>query len=130
MKRGGQLDGQRPRAAGGQQGGGWTAGDFNGDGKDDIFRTNPATGVEMYLSDGTFFNRDGTWTTEGLFAGEGEWLVGDFKADGRDDIARYHEGVSGAEVLLSNGASFDAPISWTSAGLGVSEALHRHVRKP
>lgn len=44
------------------------------------------------------------------------WYVGDYNGDGRSDIFRYHSGVSGAEVLLSNGSSFDNPISWTGAG--------------
>ena len=63
----------------------------------------------------TINNNFNSWTGAG---NNGKWYVGDFNGDGRDDIFRYMPGVSGAQVLLSNGSSFGTPTSWTGAGFG------------
>ncbi len=99
---------------------GWYVGDFNGDGKDDIFRYMPGSGVgaEVYLSTGTSFQRSGVWTTLGYGNAANGWYVGDFNGDGRDDIARYMPGSSGADVLLSTGSGFNRVGSWTPDGYG------------
>jgi hypothetical protein len=96
---------------------GWHLGDFNGDGRTDIFRYRPGvSGAEVFLSDGTKFVEAGSWTGAGC--GSDGWYVGDFNGDGRSDIMRYNPGVSGAEVFLSNGSSFVDAGSWTGAGNG------------
>jgi hypothetical protein len=97
---------------------GWYIGDFNGDGKDDIFRYVPgSSGADVFLSDGTQFNRVGSWTGAGH--GTDGWYVGDFNGDGKDDIFRYVPGTSGADVFLSNGTnSFIHSGSWTGSGNG------------
>ncbi len=67
------------------------AGDFNGDGRDDVAgRASTGTWV-VGLSNGTgFTNRAfGAWSTT---AGFGNVLVGDFDDDGRDDIAGVSSG--------------------------------------
>jgi len=86
---------------------GWYVGDFNGDGKDDIFRYIAGTsGADVFLSTGTKFASAGSWTGAGH--GTDGWHVGDFNGDGRDDIFRYMPGISGAEVFLAS-SSTSAP---------------------
>lgn len=97
----------------------WDVGDFNGDGKDDIFRYQEgSSGADMYLSDGTKFVSGGSWTD--AWTGTDTWYVGDFNGDGKDDIFRYVYGVSGADMFLSDGTKFVADGSWTPAGQGDS----------
>jgi hypothetical protein len=101
----------------GKAGAGWFIGDFNGDGKKDIFRYYPGvSGADMFLSDGTQFNSVGSWTGAGY--GSDGWYVGDFNGDGRSDIFRYLPGVSGADMFLSDGTQFNSVGSWTGAGYG------------
>jgi hypothetical protein len=96
---------------------GWFIGDFNGDGKKDIFRYYPGvSGADMFLSDGTQFNSVGSWTGAGY--GSDGWYIGDFNGDGKDDIFRYYPGVSGADMFLSDGTQFNSVGSWTGAGNG------------
>jgi hypothetical protein len=92
-------------------------GDFNGDGKDDIFRYVAGTsGADVFLSNGTKFVSSGSWTPAGH--GTDGWYIGDFNEDGKDDIFRYVAGTSGADVFLSNGTKFVSSGSWTGAGHG------------
>jgi hypothetical protein len=102
---------------------GWYVGDFDGDGKDDIFRYCPDTqpcgdvrsGAEVFVSIGSGTSSDpfrfqsaGGWTGMGYGAAPNGWYVGDFDGDEKDDIFRYcpdtqpcdGEG-SGAEMFLS-----------------------------
>jgi hypothetical protein len=97
--------------------GGWFVGDFNGDGKDDIFRHDSVLGVETLLSNGTAFDAPSNWTPAGN-GSDGKWYVGDFNGDGKADIFRYLDGTSGADVFLSDGTSFVYDNSWTPAGFG------------
>ncbi|MCP4130310.1 MAG: VCBS repeat-containing protein, partial [bacterium] len=98
---------------------GWYVGDFNGDGRDDIFRYLPGTsGADVFLSNGSSFVHSGSWTGAGNGSAPNGWYVGDFNSDGRDDIFRYLPGVSGADVFLSSGSSFAHSGSWTGAGYG------------
>jgi Trypsin-like peptidase domain/FG-GAP-like repeat len=99
---------------------GWYVGDFNGDGKSDIFRYAPPSGAEVFLSNGSSFVAAGSWTSESYGAALGGWYVGDFNGDGMSDIFRYVPGVSGAEVFLSNGGAFVRSGSWTGAHYGVA----------
>jgi hypothetical protein len=93
----------------------WYIGDFNGDGKTDIFRYWGASGADMFLSNGAQFVSSGSWTPAGH--GLDGWYVGDFNGDGKTDIFRYW-GSSGADMFLSNGAQFVSSGSWTPAGHG------------
>jgi uncharacterized repeat protein (TIGR03803 family) len=94
---------------------GWYIGDFNGDGKTDIFRYWGDSGADMFLSSGAQFVSSGNWTGAGH--GVDGWYVGDFNGDGKTDIFRYW-GASGADMFLSNGAQFVSSGSWTPAGHG------------
>jgi hypothetical protein len=96
---------------------GWRVGDFNGDGRDDIFRVVAGvSGAEVYTSNGSRFVYSGSWTGSGY--GSDGWYIGDFNGDGMDDILRVVPGTSGADVFLSNGTRFVHSGSWTMAGPG------------
>jgi len=76
---------------------GWHIGDFNGDGKDDIFRYLSSTsGADMFLSTGSSFVHDGSWTGPGN--GYSGWQIGDFTGDGSWDILRTT--ATSSEVLI------------------------------
>lgn len=95
----------------------WHVGDFDGDGRADVFRYLPGeSGADMFLSTGVGFSSAGSWTGAGN--GAAGWTVGDFDGDGRDDVFRYLPGVSGADVFLSTGSGFDHDGSWTDFGYG------------
>lgn len=95
----------------------WIVGDFDGDGKDDIFRYIPnVTGADVWLSDGTSFQRTGGWT-DAVHGSQG-WSIGDFNGDGRDDLLRQATNGTGAEILLSTGAAFSPAAVWTTADSG------------
>ena len=90
---------------------GWYVGDFNGDGRDDIFRYAPgSSGADMFLSTGSGFAHSGSWTG----AGAHKWYIGDFNNDGKDDVLREALTGTGAEVFLSNGSSFVSAGRWTA----------------
>jgi hypothetical protein len=100
---------------------GWYVGDFNGDGKDDIFRVLfGVSGADVFLSNGTSFVASGSWSAAGIGSAPNGWYVGDFNGDGKDDIFRTLPGVSGADVFLSTGSSFSSVGSWTGAGYGAA----------
>lgn len=87
----------------GHGGAGWVVGDFNGDGRDDIFRyVSGKSSADMFLSDGTKFVYDGSWLPDGGMSDK--WTVADVNGDGRDDILRRVN--DEIEVLLSDGQRF------------------------
>ncbi|MEV4637536.1 VCBS repeat-containing protein [Actinoplanes sp. NPDC049548] len=92
-------------------GGGFSgvAGDFNGDGRDDIvtFTRGSAADVYVALSTGSGFSGTG-WKWHDYFAAGTETpLVGDFNGDGRDDIATFTRGsAADVYVALSTGSKF------------------------
>jgi glucose/arabinose dehydrogenase len=102
----------------------WHAGDFNGDGKADIFRYLAGTsGADMFLSNGSSFVHDHSWTPAGI-GSDNTWHVGDFNGDGKADIFRYLAGSSGADMFLSDGTGFVHDQSWTPAGIGSDNTWH------
>ncbi|MEI7903200.1 MAG: FG-GAP-like repeat-containing protein, partial [bacterium] len=99
------------------------AGDFNGDGKDDlIYFVRSAKGgdregnVFVALSTGSGFSPKSRW--HDWFCVRNEIpLVGDFNGDGKDDIAAFTRNeypgvVSKVWVALSNGSGFGTPAVW------------------
>jgi Cadherin-like/FG-GAP-like repeat len=99
----------------------WHVGDFNGDGKDDIFRY--LGGEDVFLSTGTSFAHSGLWSPAGN-GSDNQWHVGDFNGDGKDDIFRYLGGTASTDMFLSNGSSFVYNGSWTPASTGSDGTWH------
>ncbi len=93
--------------------GGWHIGDFNGDGKDDIFRYREGeSGADMFLSTGSAFKRDGSWTEAEVDFNQGGWHIGDFNGDGKDDIFRYIARELRIDMFLSTGFNFKRDDNW------------------
>ena len=88
---------------------GWTtqlAGDYDGDGKDDIASYHAESGNWwVSLSSGTGFATT-QWDRFSTGRGWSNHLAGDFNGDGRDDIASYHPGSGQWWVSLSTGSGF------------------------
>jgi hypothetical protein len=98
-----------PGAAALTDGSSRAAGDFNGDGRDDVvtFTRGAAADVYVALSRGSSFQGTG-WKWHDYFAAGTEVpLVGDFNGDGKDDIATFTRGgAADVYVALSTGSSF------------------------
>jgi serralysin len=65
----------------------WLAGDFNGDGKDDLakgFNNVDEASIDVHLSNGGGFGMQQWATRQGSFADTQQWLAG----DGKDDLAK------------------------------------------
>lgn len=111
------------------------AGDFNGDGKQDVslfYDYNVGGGT--YGSTGIFsFNGDGAghfaapYSAWGSGAGNWEWentkpVVGDFNSDGKSDIAAFYDyGNETTGLFMFNGSSsgnFSSPVSKWNSGAG------------
>jgi len=83
-------------------------GDFNGDGKDDLATTDPATNhVAVTTSTGTAFNGPNSgWWISGWSVPT--WMrVGDFDGDGKDDLAATDPSTNHVSVTTSTGTSFN-----------------------
>jgi hypothetical protein len=95
-----------PPAGGGFSG---VAGDFNGDGRDDIvtFTRGPAADVYVALSTGSGFSGTGVKWHDYFAVGAETPLVGDFNGDNKDDIVTFTKGsAADVYVALSTGHSF------------------------
>ena len=98
------------------------AGDFNGDGKDDLCAIYDYGGGNMkhhvWLSTGSKFNGWSSWkdsTQTNASAMTGRVVAGDFNGDGKDDIATmydYGNGTSRMLVYTSTGSSFSGWGNW------------------
>jgi RHS repeat-associated protein len=127
--------------------GDWVAGDFNGDGRDDLAVAEPgyttftggttfAAQTVVYLSTGTSFGAQ-TSGTQGWISGGGNWpptvhnfavYVGDFAGEGRDSIAWKEENPQDPTearplvVFKPNGVVPDL-MTWWAASMGAITAL-------
>ncbi|MEU9030665.1 FG-GAP-like repeat-containing protein [Streptomyces sp. NPDC048383] len=113
-----------------------TAGDYNGDGKDDVAvfynggkdaEGNNKSLLYTFNSTGAAFaSPRNTWTSSGAFSwGASKVTSGDFTGDGKDDIAVLYDRGTDAEgkastglfSFASDGTNFAAPRTvWTSPG--------------
>jgi hypothetical protein len=89
----------------------WMAGDFNGDGKEDlanVFDDGGASTIDVHLSTGSSFTMRRWATRQGGFWDAQKWMAGDFNGDGKDDLANVFDegGASSTDVHLSSGSSF------------------------
>ncbi|WP_392532062.1 S8 family serine peptidase [Nostoc sp. C117] len=89
----------------------WLAGDFNGDGKEDlanVFNDGGQASIDVHLSNGSSFTNQRWATQQGGFWNQQKWVVGDFNGDGRDDLAKVFNDANQAsiDVHLSNGSKF------------------------
>ncbi len=103
----------------------YEAGDFNGDGKDDIAAmygyADGRTRVHVWLSNGTSLNQRTAWfiqdtpyyyNTERV---KNRFVTGDFNDDGKDDICTLYEYSSGTmmlHVFVSQGNTFSWWQNW------------------
>ena len=103
----------------------FTAGDFNGDGKDDIAAmydyADGTTKILVFISTGSSFEYWDSWYTEnraGYYKASsvtGRFKAGDFNNDGKDDIATmyaYNDDTTQIHVFKSTGTSFNNWETW------------------
>ncbi|WP_299376516.1 calcium-binding protein [uncultured Tateyamaria sp.] len=102
----------------------WMAGDFDGDGKDDLMKVwgdAGLTNAAVHLSNGVQFLTNQRWADQqGTYADDMTWLTGDFDGDGKDDMAKIwaaDDGLANVGVHRSTGNSFTPDSLW-AAGLG------------
>jgi GH25 family lysozyme M1 (1,4-beta-N-acetylmuramidase) len=92
------------------------AGDFDGDGRDDLACDLQSTdgSVLIATSTGSSFNLPSRWNTWGPFCYTGSTpLAGDFNGDGRDDLACDQQSSDGAVfVTTSTGSTMKPPSRW------------------
>ena len=104
------------------------AGDFNGDGKDDIAvmydHGNGTAKLHVWLSTGSSFKPWSVWWEElheGWFVApnvSGRMVAGDFNGDGKDDIAVMYDhggGTMKVHVWTSTGAKFNGWQIWSES---------------
>ncbi|MDB9448708.1 FG-GAP repeat domain-containing protein [Dolichospermum circinale] len=99
----------------------WLAGDFNGDGKDDmakVFNDGGLATIDVHLSSGQGFTMQRWTTREGGFWDSQRWLVGDFNGDGKDDMGKAFNdnGLATIDVHLSSGQGFTMQRAVTRQG--------------
>ncbi|MBI3250188.1 MAG: PD40 domain-containing protein [Deltaproteobacteria bacterium] len=97
----------------------WTVGDFNGDGRDDVYFWWKTTGDNrLFLSNGngTFTQFTNPIAVQGINGGD-QWTVGDFNGDGRTDAYFWWKATGDNRLFLSSGnGTFGAGLGPADAG--------------
>lgn len=94
------------------------AGDFDGDGRDDVAAFTRGAGGDVYVarSTGTRFDGIGDLWSEGFALWSQVPLAGDFDGDGRSDVAAFARGNKPTvSVVLSTGRSFGPASVWSTS---------------
>ena len=101
----------------------WLAGDFNGDGKDDLAKVFNDRGlglasIDVHLSSGNGFTMERWATGQGGFWDGQKWLAGDFDGDGKDDMGKAFNdgGLASIDFHISNGKGFTMQRAATRQG--------------
>lgn len=105
----------------------WVAGDFNGDGKDDLAKVFDDAGqadIDVHVSSGNTFSMQRWVTRQGGYWNNQQWVVGDFNGDGADDLAKSFDdgGSASIDVHLSNSANSFAMYRWATQSGGFWDA--------
>ena len=112
----------------------FVAGDFNGDGKDDVavmFRYPSGTvNIFTFISNGSSFTRQtwSEWSADMSYV-ENRFVAGDFNGDGKDDVAvmfRYPSGTVNIFAFISNGSSFTRQ-TWNEWSADMSYVENRFI---
>lgn len=111
-----------------RQGGHWSgqafvAGDFDGDGTDDIlkvFQDAGTTSVDIFLGGPAGFASQRWLTRQGGHSPGQRFVAGDFDGDGLADLAKIWEnlGLANVDVYLSSGGGFSPFTTWASGAGG------------
>jgi hypothetical protein len=96
------------------------AGDFNGDGRDDLACDQQSTDGALFVatSTGSVLNAPSRWNAWGPFCYTGSTpLAGDFNGDGRDDLVCDQQSTDGGLfVATTTGSVLNAPSRWNPWG--------------
>ncbi len=100
----------------------WFAGDFNGDGRDDLSKVidiNGQIAIDVHSSSGSSFGLKHWNSAAGTYSLQHKWVVGEFNGDGRDDLVKIFEDQQKVSIdaYSSNGSSFTRERWATQQGL-------------
>ncbi len=90
------------------------AGDFDGDGKDDVAGFGSDGRMVVGRSTGSSLSPASQWGDASPNSGWQHVLAGDFDGDGIDDLAAFHDPGNTWYVFRSNGTAFRQPIQFTT----------------
>jgi astacin (peptidase family M12A)/VCBS repeat protein len=110
----------------------WTAGDFDGDGDQDllgIWNDAGSNTLTLCRSSGSSFSHEHWAIRQGGWMSTTQWLAGDFDGDGRADVAGvWHDGTGASiAVFRSTGSGFEPHTQWVVRDGGWSDTIKWNV---